>query len=1041
MPRFIRSLRVLIPPLSVVALCLAAVRPWFRLEAVCSDDFAFHLLRAVQLDSLLRQGVLYSRWAPDMALGYGYPFFNFYAPLSYYVAALLGLAGIGLQRAVIATFALATVAAGLAAYRLARDYFSPRSALVVAVAYAYAPYLGYDAFFRGNLAETLAWAFLPLALWAMGRLARWGGWCYLSITALAYAVVLLTHNVFALIFSPLLAGYGLVTVLTLSPTPSRRRRLAGVGAALLLGLGLTTFFWLPALVERVYVHSDRLLVPPVFVYWNSFIGWRELFAGPRVIHPDLLNPSPPRTLGLAPILLGLPALIGLWRFRDRPRRVQVVFFAVALAAYAWLTTASSRFVWDSLPLVEYVQFPWRLLGPAGLCLAVLVAAAAELLPADWRGSLVAAVAISLLVVSDLFWLNPRYCPVTERLTAAAIVNFERCTHTIGTTAKGEYLPRTVEVLPEEVATTPLDSSGLPPGTTVVQQDGVPIGAELIITATQPFTAIYNGFDYLGWRVTVDGGAVPITPDVSYGRITFPVPEGVHRVSIRFGETGLRRVADLVSLACLALTVGLLGIGRRFTQIHTDEKTSIFTPLRPTSRLSPAWTGLGLTLLGLITLLQRVDTPLCQPGLQDGALTSLDATSNTSFEGELTLLGFDQERTTIPSGERVRFDLFWTAREPPSRSYQATIALIGPDGLRWNRQDSLPPRSFRGPPDTRLWPVGTYAQDSHYVEILAGAPPGVYDLRLILFDRETLAPLRVLEDGGRPGLPDLLLGQLDVTRPSTFADPDEMEMQHRLDADLGPLTLLGFGLDRAEAASGDPLLVTLFWLADESPGVDLTAHLELVASDGTPVADFDLLPTSAFHPTSAWQAGDFWRGQHLLHLPANLETAVYTWTLSLSPRSSVILSPLSITAPDRTFTPPPMNVELDTRLGDIATLVGADLPISQSPNSPITVTLVWRAEAETHISYNVFLHLTAPDGTLASQSDGVPAGWTRPTTGWMPGEFIIDVRVLHIPPDALVGDYTLSAGLYAGGERLTTPAGSDAIPLAVIPVQPPQVSSQ
>ncbi|GAG39278.1 unnamed protein product, partial [marine sediment metagenome] len=249
-------------------------------------------------------------------LGYGYPFFNFYAPLSYYVGAVLSLVGLGLQPALIATFALATITAGLAAYMLVRDHFSPRSALVAAVAYAYAPYLGYDAFFRANLAETLSWALLPLALWTMGRLARQGGPRYLAGAALSYAAVLLTHNVFALIFSPLLVTCGLVTALTtLPPARSRCRRLAVTGVAILLGMGLAAFFWLPALIERAYVHSDRLLVPPVFVYWNNFIGLRELLAAPRTIHPDLLNPSPPRALGLIPVLLGLPALVGLWRFQ------------------------------------------------------------------------------------------------------------------------------------------------------------------------------------------------------------------------------------------------------------------------------------------------------------------------------------------------------------------------------------------------------------------------------------------------------------------------------------------------------------------------------------------------------------------------------------------------------------------------------------------------------------------------------------------------------------------------------------------------------
>jgi hypothetical protein len=1106
---------LLAAPLSVVALCLAAIRPWFKLQAVCSDDFGFHLLRLVQLDTLLRQGVLYSRWAPDMALGYGYPFFNFYAPLSYYIAEIPRLLGLGLQTAVIATFALATIGAGLAAYRLARDHFSPRSSLVAAVAYAYAPYLAYDAYFRANLAETVAWVFPPLALWAIGRLARRGERRYLAYTVLAYAATVLTHNVFALIFSPLLAAYGLATVLAHSPTadaegstcPPTRSRLAITGSALLLGLGAAAFFWLPALAERSYVHSDRLLVPPVFVYWNNFIDLQELIAAPRAIHPDLLNPSPPRALGLIPVLLGVPALVGLRRFRDRPRRVQIAFFAAALAIYAWLTTASSQFVWDNVPLLEYVQFPWRLLGPAALCLAMLIAAAAELLPANRWGSLLAAAAIALLVGGALFWLEPRYCSDMEAPTSADIAKFELATHTIGTTAKGEYLPRTVAAVPEDIASTALDPADLPAGTTVARQGKLSIGAELTITATHPFTAVYNGFHYPGWQVKVDGDPVPTAPDTPHGRITFHVPEGRHRVSIRLRETMLRLGADGISLACLVLTVGLLVRPRGMRKVtsaarvstrpealeddqqapparhhssegaipkrHSDGARTVplsegaipmaHQPLSegaiPMARKPWAWAGWGLAILAAVALLHRVDTPLRRPGLQwtddEGSprLPNLDVELNTPFEGGLTLLGFNRERTTVSSGDRLRLDLFWTAREPPPGRYKRAPVLIGPEGLRWNPKGTLPPRGFREPPATYTWPVGNYVQDSHYVETEPGTPPGTYDLYLTLFEQETLAPKRILETAGQPGPPELSLGQITVTRPRRNPDPADVSMQHRVNGSLGPLTLLGINLDRNEAAPGDPFMITMFWLADETPTEDMSVRLALLTADGSSVAAFDLPPTLATHPTSTWRNGDLWRGQHTRYLPAALEDGAYTWRLTLHTlrnRQSAALLPagqsvdlpptLHVTAPAHTFTPPPVDVKTDARLGDIATLMGASLePGTEAltPGTPLTVTLVWRAEAETHTSYRVFLHLLDSDGTLVAQSDSIPANWTRPTTGWLPDEYITDVHVLALPTEAPPDTYSLSAGLYEpSGTRLTRPNGSDFVSLTTVTIGSP-----
>jgi hypothetical protein len=302
--------------------------------------------------------------------------------------------------------------------------------------------------------------------------------------------------------------------------------------------------------------------------------------------------------------------------------------------------------------------------------------------------------------------------------------------------------------------------------------------------------------------------------------------------------------------------------------------------------------------------------------------------------------------------------------------------------------------------------------------------------LTTFDRDTLSPLSVLNEQGQPAAPDLLLGQVTLTVPRRPADPDQLGIRNRLDARLGPLTLLGADFDRNEAAPGDPVFVTTFWRAEERPAEDLTLQLELFASDGSLVTRYGFSPAAQWYSLHRWQPGDVWRGQHLFYLPAALDTGDYTWRIFdlQSPTSD-----LHITAPDRTFTPPPVDLEIDTRLGDTATLLGANLEpetLNLEPNATLTVTLVWRAESETHISYRVFLHLIGPDGRLLAQSDGIPAGWTRPTTGWLSGEYIADAHTLIIPPDAPEGDYVLSTGLYIpGGERLTTAGGSDSVPVA------------
>jgi hypothetical protein len=85
-----------------------------------------------------------------------------------------------------------------------------------------------------------------------------------------------------------------------------------------------------------------------------------------------------------------------------------------------------------------------------------------------------------------------------------------------------------------------------------------------------------------------------------------------------------------------------------------------------------------------------------------------------------------------------------------------------------------------------------------------------------------------------------------------------------------------------------------------------------------------------------------------------------------------------------------------------------------------------------ISYRVFVHLVDEAGHILDQSDAEPAGWTRPTTGWAPGEYVIDRHRLLIPADVTLDQLALRVGLYDAdtGLRLTT-QGDDFVVLPFI----------
>ena len=1029
-------------------LAIPAIQPLLRNQLTAGYDNVLHLWRAIETDALLSAGILYSRWQPHMAFGFGYPLLLFQSPLSPLLASLLHRLGLEWLAAVNGVFVIGAAFSGWTMWLLMRDLWGEEAGIVAAAVILTIPFHAYVNFRRASMSEALAWAFPGLILWGLLRWQKHGQRRGLLAAAGGQAAMLLTHDVSSYLFLPF--AVALVAAMALA---HRSFHVLGRGLlALALGIGLTAFFWLPSAVERSQVQFDQALR-----YWQrqSFVPLDYLLEPPRAVDSSLINPWLPKGIGLLPALAALPALGACLKAETRERGFWLAAALVSTAGCLWLASPSSQFAWRLIPWLQYLQFPWRFLTPAAFGVAILAGAGIGWLHRRIR--LAAPVVVGVLILGALGWLYPFHSYLPTPATLHDMLIYEAVNGYLGGTMLNELLPVWVDELPDWHTLekdlkagrepTRLRPETLPEGATVLEADYGPLKANIVLETPVPFRARYMAFYYPGWRVWVDGEPVPVTPTEPDGLIAFDVPAGRHAIRVRFGETPTRLIADVLSLisltALLALIIRPPRILSRITQ-HVSRT-------RP-----PNWLLLLTALLVLIAklaVIDRFDTPLRHANLVDGRLRRVDIPTEITFGDEFVLLGYDTLPEDVSSDRRFDVQTYWRALKPGGSDYGVTVNVVDTQsedgGYRWNSTDIRPPRWHYAPSPVGQWPPDQYAIVALSIPLLPGTPPGTYTVKVVAFDRATLAPLTAHDADGLALGPALPLGQIAVTAPRRPADPDELDIRHRLDTSLGPLTLLGADFDRDEAAPGDPILVTTFWYAEVQPleNENLTVHLTLLAADGSPAAEYDFPPTIAWHPTSAWQPGDVWRGQHILHFPASLESGDYSWQLSLEPihQSTALPSTIHITAPPRTFTPPPFQHPVGVTLGDVATLVGFDLtpPLvgegteegGFNPGEPLAVTLVWRAEAETRTSYRVFLHLIGPDGALVVQSDGIPANWTRPTTGWLPGEYVTDEHVLTLPAKAQAGDYTLSAGLYVpDGERLTAPDGSGRILLTTITVE-------
>ena len=390
-------------------------------------------------------------------------------------------------------------------------------------------------------------------------------------------------------------------------------------------------------------------------------------------------------------------------------------------------------------------------------------------------------------------------------------------------------------------------------------------------------------------------------------------------------------------------------------------------------------------------------------------------------GEAILLsGYDAELRDTLNGPQLRVTLYWESQQEIEEDYKVSLRLLNDEGHLGATHDAFPVRdAYR----THAWREGEAIVDTHDLPILSGLPPDNYTLQVTLYDPDTLSPLGTTTLGTASLGPTLSLEQ---------AGP--WDVQRRTGYNLGGrVKLLGYSVIGEEFEPGESVPITLLWQGLGSPSEEYTLLLWLDRGVGTEPGE-RRLPLSERHPPGEWQRGEVVRDWQSFSIPGNTGDGRYhlrmqvqaggealSRLLWLLPAGNVIdLGEIQVQGRERSYYVPPMDHEVDVRLGNSVKLLGYDLaPAQVSPGVTLALTLYWQALGPTDISYTIFVHLLKEQGDIVAQRDSVPGQGALPTSSWVEGEVITDTQEIVISSDVPPGTYTLIVGMYdaSTAERL------------------------
>lgn len=496
-----------------------------------SHDGQDHVARIANFYQSLSEGNLVPRWAANLNWGYGHPILMFLYPSPSYFASLFHFLGFSFVDSVKLVFGLTFILSGLTMYLWIREFLGEKAGFASGLFYMFAPYRFVDLYVRGAIGEHVFFVFPPLVMFFLLKLSKAVRWRYIVGGSLSLAGLILSHNALTLMFLPVIFAYFLFLL-----WQTKTKKLYTLHSTLyaILGFSLSAFFWLPAFFEGKYTLRDIITAGD---YSSRFTTLGNLIYSPWVFAGSGEFSTQVGIVQWLVVTTGLGMVVYLFNKKNPYWLLGtglLFFFFLSI----FLMTLPSLFIWQKVSVIQKFQFPWRFLSLAIFPPAVMVGVLVNTL--HGRKQILALLFIIFLVV----WFNRNYWHAQgffEKSESFYTGTYE------GTTDTGESSPRWSVRFMEKKPSEPL---AVIDGKAAVEQKKRFSNAHLYLVDAKVKTRfVENTLYFPGWEIVVDNKKIDVEfqdPDWR-GLQTFWVEPGVHWILVRFVETRLRQLANVISI--------------------------------------------------------------------------------------------------------------------------------------------------------------------------------------------------------------------------------------------------------------------------------------------------------------------------------------------------------------------------------------------------------------------------------------------------------------------------------------------------------------
>jgi len=517
-----------------VLLSIPIIFPYFHSGYFPTHDGEWAVVRLSEMyREVIRDHQFPARYSEYLNFGHGYPLFNFAYPFPYYVGLLFVVLGFGFVGSIKIMFATATLLSVIAMYCAANSIWKNRfAACISALLYAYFPYRMVDLYVRGSLGETIAFVLFPLLFYLTVKIVESKKpVLYIIGYSLSLAALIMAHNIMTVLFIPILVLFIVHQIFFVYKKSWKYFIGAFMG-----GLGLSAFFWVPAIFEKGNIFLSKVPIADRDLYYVNFL---------QLIKPSWSYgiPTAPDAftyqLGIAHILVFIVATcVAAYGFmpsssKSKKELYLPIGLVVIITGLILMMMRPFSFVWN-LPLLSEINYPWTLLAPLGFLMSLLVGFLAT------RQKILKYLALVAAVLSIIICL-----PYAHPSMYTDLGDTFYSTNDATTTSSSELMPLWVVERPNHLPPQKIELINSEGNIENISFNSRQVAFKSI-TDTEGLIRV-NTIYYPGWKAFVNGKEVKIDYSNKKGVMDISVPSGENTIELLFRETPLRAGADGISI--------------------------------------------------------------------------------------------------------------------------------------------------------------------------------------------------------------------------------------------------------------------------------------------------------------------------------------------------------------------------------------------------------------------------------------------------------------------------------------------------------------